>query len=106
MLNLSLALNAGLLPPVSGNPLVVTSPTITGMGTHGNVLTGHHGTYTNSPSSYTQQWYSANVAIPGATGTTYTVQLSDVGNNVTFVETAINGVGQNSAASLGTLITS
>lgn len=42
----------------------------------------------------TYQWYRAGVAISGATGTTYTVTVQDLGQAITVSATATDGRGQ------------
>jgi hypothetical protein len=81
---------AGFLPPASSAP-----PTITGTAQQGQTLTEHHGTWANYPaSSYTIQWENCDdsgcSAIPGATGSTYVLQPSDVGERIAVQETATN----------------
>jgi hypothetical protein len=87
---------AGFLPPASS-----AAPTITGTAQQGQTLTEHHGTWANSPAtSYTYQWQDCDdsgcSAIPGAAGSTYTLQPSDVGEAIAVQETATNigGVSQ------------
>jgi hypothetical protein len=81
---------AGFLPPASSAP-----PTITGTAQQGQTLTEQHGTWANYPtSSYTLQWEDCDdsgcSAIPGATGSTYGLQPSDVGESIAVQETATN----------------
>ena len=73
-------------------PTVTAAPSIAGGTTTGSTLTATTGVYTGSP-TVTGQWYSAGVAISGATGSTYTLAAGDVGNSVTYKETATNGGG-------------
>lgn len=42
------------------------------------------------PTSYTYQWYSNGMLIPGATTANYVIQTSDIGNQLTCTVTAIN----------------
>jgi hypothetical protein len=81
---------AGFLPPASS-----TAPAITGTAQQGQTLTEHHGTWANYPaSSYTIQWEDCDnsgcSAIPGATGSTYVLQPSDIGESIAVLETATN----------------
>ena len=82
---------AGFLPPASTTP-----PTITGTAQQGQTLTEHHGTWANYPASAYGglQWEDCNnsgcAPIPGATGSTYVLQASDVGNQIAVMETATN----------------
>jgi len=82
-------------------PLFSFSPSIKGGTKVGSVLTATLGAYTALPTvtSETYQWYSAGVAISGATGLTYTAQFSDDGNLITFVQSDTNSVGTTMATS-------
>lgn len=51
------------------------------------------------PLTITQQWLRDGAAIPGATGTTYTLAAADVGALITCRETATNAAGSTSADS-------
>lgn len=83
--------------PVIGLPLPVNTvlPTISGTAVQGDTLTGSPGTWEYAE-SYTYQWQDCDssgancVNISGATGTTYTLQASDVGDTIVFVVTAYN----------------
>lgn len=48
---------------------------------------------TNSPTSFSDQWYRGGTAIPGATALTYTPVAADVGLVMTLGETATNSAG-------------
>jgi hypothetical protein len=77
----------------------------------GATLPAGNGTWLNLPTGYTYQWghgSSPGVAgtnITGATGSTYTVQSSDVGFYVYCTVTATNGAGSASAHAWGTVVT-
>lgn len=80
-----------VLPSISGTPQV------------GQTLTGSRGTWTGSPTSYTDQWYADGVAIPGATSTTFAPTATQVGKVITYGVIATNGVGSSTeAVSAGT----
>jgi hypothetical protein len=79
-------------------PVDSALPTITGTAQSGDVLTASTGTWTNTPTSYTYQWYRSGTSIPGATNSTYTLQTADIGDTMTVSVTALNGSGSGSAA--------
>src|SRR6201989_1384873 len=74
-------------------------PTVSGTARQGDTLTLTQGTWTNTPTSVTDQWQDCDsagascTAISGATGTTYTLQPSDVGHTIVVLETATNADG-------------
>jgi outer membrane protein assembly factor BamB len=80
------------LPPSSTAP-----PSISGTTTQGQILAESHGSWTNSPTSFTYQWQRCNAtgancsAIPGATTNSYTLAAADVGQTIRVQETASNG---------------
>ena len=79
-------------------PVNISPPAITGTPQVGLTLTGVHGSWTNSPTSYANQWYRAGVPISGATALTYSPQTADVGLTLTFREIAINAAGSSAEA--------
>ena len=84
-------------------PANTVLPTITGTKTQGQTLTSTTGTWTGSPTiTYARQWQRGGVNISGATGTTYVLQLADVGSTIKVVVTATNGGGSASASSIAT----
>jgi hypothetical protein len=89
----------GFLPPASTAP-----PTVTGTAQQGNTLTAAHGTWANlPPSSSVLQWESCDDSgcspIPGATGSSYTLQPEDVGESIR-VQEITNNLGGPSAPAL------
>ncbi len=92
---------AVVVPPV---PTDTTVPTITGTAQQGQLLTEHHGEWTNSPTAYTYQWMRCEalggscLPIPGATGETYSPVAEDVGHALRVSETASNAGGSGSTA--------
>jgi hypothetical protein len=72
-------------------------PTISGMPQQGQPLTVTHGNWSNSPTSFTDQWAVCTgavcTAIAGQIGTTYTPTAADVGHTIDVVETAANAGG-------------
>ena len=93
------AVGGGSAPP-SPTPVNTVAPAVTGTLTAGSTLTSTTGTWTNSPSSYTYQWYySTNTPISGATSSTYVTQTGDVGDSIYCQVTATNTYGSASANS-------
>jgi subtilase family serine protease len=88
----------------AGSPVDTSAPTISGTAEQGQTLSVSHGTWTNSPSSYSEQWVNCDsagsscVAIKGATETSYTLPVGSVGDTLRVQETAINGTGSGSPA--------
>ena len=91
------ASNASSLP---GFPTNTVAPSISGTPVVGQTLTCTPGTWTGTPTpTVTRQWRANGVNIPGATGTTYVVQLAYANQNIRCLETATNSVGTASAQS-------
>ena len=68
--------------------------TITGTKTLNSTLTVANGTWTGyDPITYTYQWNRSGVAIGGATASTYTLVLADVGSTISATITAENIAG-------------
>jgi hypothetical protein len=82
--------------------LTLTPPGISGTDTVGQVLTASTPTVNNSDAAITYQWQDNGVNISGATGQTYRVSSSDVGDTIDVVATAKDphggDVSQTSAA--------
>lgn len=97
-------------PPAPPTPVPVNSvaPVISGSLTHPAMLSATAGTWTNSPTSYTYQWFNSySGAIGGATAATYTTGAGDVGYNITCHVVAVNAGGNSVAAvsnSLGPIL--
>lgn len=88
-LKITRAVGSTLAPPV--NTLL---PTITGVAQVGEVLTATPGTWTGSPTpTLSYQWLRDGAIIPGATGTTYTLQAADETAEITVREVATNSKG-------------
>lgn len=85
-----------------GAPANTVAPVITGDAVVGQVLYGSDGTWTESPTSYSRQWYedagSGFAAIDGATSDAYLVNDIDVGKQFKFGVAATNGLGSSSVA--------
>ncbi len=87
-------------------PANTTAPTIAGTARDGDTLTASEGTWTGTePMTFTYQWQRCDVNglncadLAGATGRTYLVQTSDVGNRLRVRVTATNTTGSSSANS-------
>jgi hypothetical protein len=72
--------------PAAARTLTAAVPKITGTAKVGQKLTVNRGTWT-SGTTLTQRWYRNKVAIPGATGTTYTPTAADRGVTITVAVT-------------------
>ena len=90
-------------PPAS--PANTSLPTLAGTAEEGQTLTATHGHWSNSPTSYTEQWALCNAsasscsAIAGATGLTYKIPATSsyVGATIRVQETASNTAGSGAA---------
>lgn len=79
-------------------PVNVTPPVIEGDPQVGQILTvTDNGTWTNSPSSYSYQWYLDDGLISGETASSYAVLDGDEGGFVNCKVTATNGDGPSAA---------
>jgi hypothetical protein len=101
------ATSANVGPVTAANPPVNTIlPVVPGTAQQGATLTASTGTWTNNPSLYTYQWQDDGTRnIAGATNSSYTAQLADVGHTLDVVVTASNvgGSGQATSAQTGTV---
>jgi hypothetical protein len=94
---------AATQPPKNTSP-----PTISGTPLVGQKLTGSTGSWTGKPTRYAYQWQRCDgggagcAAIGGATGSSYSVSSSDVGNTLKVTVTATNAGGSGSAGSAPT----
>jgi hypothetical protein len=85
--------NNTALPSISGTPVA------------GQTLTCAKGTWSGStPQSYAYRWLKDNVAISGATASTYTVTSTDAGHGLKCRVTASNGGGSDAATSAAVVI--
>jgi hypothetical protein len=81
-------------------PVNTVAPLISGTSSVGSVLTATTGTWTGTPTpTLAGQWFRGASAISGATGTTYTILVGDVGQAIRYRQTATNIVGSASADS-------
>jgi hypothetical protein len=83
-------------------PALKIPPSIFGVAQQGQALQVVHGTWTNSPTSFIDQWArcggSGCIDISGANSQSYTLTAADVGQTIIVKETAINGAGASGAA--------
>jgi hypothetical protein len=83
-------------------------PTIAGTPQQGDTLSVSHGSWSNSPSSYSYGWEDCDTsgnncaAITGVTSSSYKLEASDVGDTVLAVVTATNASGSTPVASATT----
>ena len=85
-------------------PILVTAPGLDGTPQVGSTLTCVPGSFSGDVDSLTYRWLRSSgggpfFAIDGAIGTTYVVQLADVGSRVSCEETATNDFGSTSGQS-------
>jgi hypothetical protein len=86
-------------------PVNTVAGTITGTTTFTSVLTINNGTWTGyAPITYAYQWNRSGVAIEGATASTYTLVLADVGSTISATITAENIAGYVSAETTATAV--
>jgi hypothetical protein len=86
------------------SPSIDAAPSISGTTEQGQTLTATHGEWSNSPSSYKDQWTlcspsgAACTAIAGASASTYTISSTAVGKTIRVQEIASNASGASSPA--------
>src|SRR5207249_3792059 len=84
-------------------PVATSTPTVTGTAQAGQTLTASVRTWTGAPSSFAYQWGRCDplgaqcTAIPGATGSSYTLSPGDIGSTISLVVTATGKGGSTSA---------
>ena len=92
-------------PPIPFPPTNISIPVVSGVNSVGSVLFTTNGTWTNSPTSYTYQWYSLNYSggsptlLTGATNSSYLLTQSEANTYVYCEVTAINLYGSGVASS-------
>jgi hypothetical protein len=99
---------------VGGIPAIVSAPVISGSESIGGTLGGSDGTWSNSPSTITHQWFQAETfdgepvledgllagtPISGATSLNYTLASGDMGERLYREDTASNTFGSATAQS-------
>jgi hypothetical protein len=88
--------------PSSSAPTNTASPTISGQPITGKTLSASTGSWSPAASSFAYQWSRCNgscTAVPGATGSSYTLTGADSGFSITVTVVASNSVGSASATS-------
>jgi len=104
----ALAVSAGIAFALgtAAAPQNTSLPSVSGSARDGSTVTASHGTWSNSPASYTYAWQSCdsqggNCKAIGAgnTGKQYTVTTADVGSRLRVIVTATNASGSASATS-------
>ena len=98
-------------PPTNSSPPTnTTAPAITGQTVQGQTLSTSNGSWTGNPTSYAYQWQdcTSNVCsnISEATGSSYKLQSSDLGDAIDVMVTASNASGSRSATSARSAIVS
>src|ERR1700720_1467273 len=83
---------------VASLPVHTTLPVISGVAQVGQVLTADDGGWTSSPTSFARQWNLNGTPISGATSSTYTPVVGDIGSVITFTVIATNSVGSSAPA--------
>jgi alpha-tubulin suppressor-like RCC1 family protein len=108
-LKLSADKGSKLLSFKIGNaPTAASLPTISGTAKQGQTLTASHGTWNNSPTSFTYQWRHCDGSgascsnISGASFGSYILRVVDFGSTIRVVATATNAYGSASATSAAT----
>jgi hypothetical protein len=93
------ATSAATATVVGPPPANTAPPTISGSAQQGEMLTEVHGTWTNSPTSFTYQWLQCDnlgngcSPVGGATSQTYVLASTDVGHTIRVSEEAHNEGG-------------
>jgi hypothetical protein len=81
-------------------PVNTVAPSVSGTVGVNSTLTASPGTWTGDPTpTFSYQWQRGTSNISGATGSTYTAQLADIGSTLRCVVTATNIAGAVSANS-------
>ena len=90
----------GSWPSAPGAPVNTTPPTVTGRPALGAALTCSVGVWSgNAPIMFSVQWLRYQAPIPGATGSSYRIQRSDVDQEISCAVTASNSVGRATSTS-------
>lgn len=89
--------------PTPAAPQLSVDPAIVGIAREGQVISCTTGTWTNAPASYAYRWLRAGSPIGGATSSTYSLVLADVGVGVTCEVTASNAGGSSAPAVSGAI---
>lgn len=84
-------------------PTATVAPSISGATGYDSVLTATGGTWSVAGVALAYQWYRGNLAVAGATGTTYRISLVDRGYDVRVVVTASKKFHVDGAAASGSV---
>jgi hypothetical protein len=99
-LGLGLRFGAPKAGTVAPGPVNTVAPVISGTAAVGQTLTTTNGTWTGTPTiTFAYQWRRDGANIPGATSSTYVVQVADQGAGITCRVTATNPDGFRAATS-------
>jgi hypothetical protein len=80
-------------------PSTVVPPSVSGRPRAGQTLSGVHGAWTGTPTSFRYRWERCDAAglhcavVAGASGWTYVVGRADAGDTLRVQEAAVNGAG-------------
>lgn len=87
--------NSNIVTPattVVARPLNTVAPSISGTPKIAQTLSTTNGTWSNTPTSYSYQWYRGSTPI-GTSANTYTLVSADVNSSITCIVTATNAGG-------------
>ena len=79
-------------------PINAVAPRISGTPEPGHVLSCSSGSWSGSPTSFAYTWRRGGLPIPGATRSTFTVQIADEAQELTCAVTASDASGPGAAA--------
>jgi hypothetical protein len=84
-------------------PVNTVAPVVSGTAVVGQTLTTTNGTWTNSPSSFSYQWFRGATPV-GTNSVNYTPLPADAGQSITCIVTATNADGSANATSNALII--
>src|SRR5690606_20534161 len=84
--------------PVTGGPIVLVPPSISGTPQVDEVLTADPGDWTPEDLTFSYQWRADGAEIPGATGATFTPGADEVGADISVTVTATPTAGTAASA--------
>ena len=94
---------AASAPPPTAAPVNISLPSITGTPQVGQNLNASVGTWSNSPTGFTEQWLANGTAISGATSPTFVPTTAQVGENISVTVIASNAIGSSAGATSATV---
>jgi hypothetical protein len=86
---------SAVLPAVPVNSVL---PAVSGTAQVGQVLSATNGTWTNSPTGYTYQWFANGTPVAGQIANVFTLTTAQIGEVITIQVTASNSGGSSSPA--------